>query len=208
MTRLLYIEASPRKKRSASIEVAKTFLSEYQKNHPHDEIYTIDLWQRELPRFDGDMIDAKYAIMHGQAHTEAQRKAWRAVEQTIAEFKSGDKYLFSLPMWNFTIPYVLKHYIDVIVQPSYTFSYSPDQGYQGLVVGKPAALIYARGGAYGPGSGGQDFDIQQRYMETILGFIGIKETKPIVVEPTEGKDAKSQALAKANEEAVKIAAHF
>jgi FMN-dependent NADH-azoreductase len=128
MTRLLYIESSPRKKRSSSIEVAHTFLEEYGKIHSDDEIIVLDLWQRDIPPFDGDIIDAKYAIMHNQAHTEAQRKAWRAVEQTIAEFKNADKYLFSLPMWNFGIPYKLKHYIDVIVQPSYLFSFSPSEG--------------------------------------------------------------------------------
>lgn len=208
MARLLYIEASPRKKRSSSIEVAKTFLDEYKKVHPQDEVNTIDLWQKEIPRFDGDVIDSKYAIMHGQAHTEAQRKAWRAVEQAIAEFKNADKYLFSIPMWNFLIPYVLKQYIDVIVQPSYTFTIAPDQSYQGLVVGKPAAIIYSRGGAYGPGSGGEDFDIQQKYMESILKFIGFKDIRPIVVEPTEGPGAKEKAIAKGKEEALKVAASF
>ena len=120
MTRLLYIEASPRKKRSSSIEVAHAYLEAYQQNHPAGEIETLDLWQKEIPRFDGDVINSKYAIMHGQAHTEAQRKAWRAVEQTIADFKRADRYLFSLSMWNFNIPYQLKHYIDVIVQPAYS----------------------------------------------------------------------------------------
>ena len=47
---------------------------------PDGEIETIDLWQYEIPTFDGDVIDAKYSIMHGQSQTEAQRKAWRAVE--------------------------------------------------------------------------------------------------------------------------------
>lgn len=50
-------------------------------------------------------------------------------------------------MWNFGIPYRLKQYIDILVQPGYTFSYSPEQGYTGLV-NKPAAVVYARGGDY------------------------------------------------------------
>ena len=59
----------------------------------------------------------------------------------IAEhFKSADKYVFSLPMWNFGIPYKLKHFIDVLVQPGLTFSFSPETGYKGLVTGKPAVV--------------------------------------------------------------------
>jgi FMN-dependent NADH-azoreductase len=209
MNRLLYIESSPRKKRSSSIEVARHFLDAYRESHPNDSIETIDLWQKEIPPFDGDVIDAKYAVMHGQSHTEAQRKAWRAVEQMIADFKQADRYLFSLPMWNFNIPYKLKHYFDVIVQPSYTFSFSPTEGYKGLVTGKPVVLIYSRGGAYGPGTGSEALDFQKTYMETILKFIGFTDIRSIVIEPTlASPEIKERVVKQATEEAVKMAASF
>ena len=206
MGRLLYIEASPRKKKSSSIEVARIYLDAYRQSHPDDEIEIFDLWQRELPRFDGDVIDAKYAILHGQSHTEAQRKSWRAVEQTIADFKRADRYLFSLPMWNFGIPYSLKHYFDVIVQPSYTFTFSPSTGYQGLVTGKPAVIIYSRGGAYGSGTGSEALDLQRSYMETILKFIGFHDIKSIIIEPTlSSPEEKEKAIKHAKEEAIQLA---
>lgn len=209
MTQLLYIESSPRKKRSTSIEVAHTFLQAYREHHPEVEVETLDLWHKELPVFDGDVIDAKYSIMHGQAHTEAQRKAWRAVEQMIADFKRANRYLFSLPMWNFSIPSKLKHFIDVIVQPSYTFSHSPSEGYKGLVVGKPAVIIYSRGGAYGSGTGAENLDFQKSYMETILRFIGFTDIRSIVIEPTlASAEKKDEAVKKAKEEAVALAAKF
>lgn len=208
MKRLLYIEASPRKKRSSSIAVAHAYLDAYRENHPDDNIETLDLWQKELPRFDGDVIDSKYAIMHGLAHTEAQRKAWRAVEQTIADFKRADRYLFSLPMWNFGIPYPLKHFFDVIVQPSYTFSFSPTEGYKGLVTGKPAVVIYSRGGAYGSGTGGEALDLQKTYMETILKFIGFNDIQSIIIEPTlAAPEVKEKSIKQAKEEAVQLAVH-
>ncbi|MHB8833235.1 MAG: FMN-dependent NADH-azoreductase [Desulfobacteria bacterium] len=184
MARLLYVEASPRKERSASTGVAKAFVEEYRKTHSGDGIDTLDLWDTILPEFNGEVIDAKYAILHGQPHTPGQKAAWRAVEGVIERFKGADKYLFSLPMWNFGIPYKLKHYIDVIVQPTYTFSFSPKEGYKGLVTGKKAAVVYARGGAYPAGSGGEAFDLQKKYMEQVLGFIGFTDITAIVVEPT------------------------
>jgi FMN-dependent NADH-azoreductase len=209
MKRLLYIEASPRKKRSSSIEVAKTFLEVFQQSHPESNIETLDLWQKEIPIFDGDVIDAKYAIMHGQSHTEAQRKSWRSVEHVIDDFKRADRYLFSLPMWNFTIPYKLKHYFDVIVQPSYTFSFSPTEGYKGLVTGKPAVLIYSRGGAYGPGTGSETLDFQKTYMETILKFIGFTDIRSITIEPTlASAETKEQAVKNAKEAASELAKNF
>jgi FMN-dependent NADH-azoreductase len=182
MAKLLYIESSPRKSRSKSIEVARAFIAAYQVAHPGDEVVTLDLWDNHLPEFDGYTIDAKYQVMHGQGHDTDQAKAWQAIVDVCQEFKSADKYLFSLPMWNFGIPYKLKHYIDVIAQPGETFSFDPSSGYSGLVQGKPAVVIYARGGAYGGDGSGMDH--QKPYVEQILGFMGFTNILPIVVEPT------------------------
>ena len=209
MAKLLHIEASPRKDRSASIAVARAFLDEYRKTHTGDTVETLDLWKTELPSFDGDVINSKYVIMHGKEHTPEQKKAWGAVEKVIAQFKGADKYLFSLPMWNFGIPYKLKHFIDVIVQPTYTFSFSPAEGYKGLVTGKPAAVVYARGGAYPPGTPGEGFDLQKRYLELVLGFIGFTDVRPILVEGTLGKPEESEkSKAGAIAQAKSLAASF
>ena len=202
MSQLFYIKASPRGEQSFSVSVADAFVAAYRRAHPRDDIRTVDLFQKDLPPFDGAALQAKYAILSGGRPTEAQRGAWRAVEDTIAEFKAADKYLFALPMWNFGIPYRLKHYIDIITQPGYTFSFSPDQGYQGLVTGKPAMVVYARGGAYPPGSAAESFDLQSRYLELWLGFIGIGQVRRLVVEPTLGQTdggvaLRSQAMAQA-----------
>ncbi len=209
MARLLYIEASPRKDRSVSISIAKTFIEEYRKTHNDDKIETIDLWQTPLPEFDGEVINSKYAILHGLEHTQAQKQAWDAVEKVISQFTGSDKYLFSLPMWNFGIPYKLKHYIDVIVQPGYTFSFSPKEGYKGLVTGKPVAAVYARGGAYGPDSGMTSYDLQKTYLETILGFIGFSEFHTVAVEETLGPaEVKEKNMAASKKLAKKISANF
>ena len=206
MSKLLYIEASPRKSRSKSIEVSQVFLSEMQRTHPSVEIDNLDLWTAELPAFDGDTVDAKYAILHGQPLTPDQAKAWKRVETVIERFKSADGYLFSLPMWNFGIPYVLKHLIDVVVQPGLTFGYSPTEGYKGLLTNKKAVVVYARGGAYGPGTGMEGYDLQSKALSGILGFIGITDVNSIFVEPTiAAPDDVATTVAKAKELAVSAA---
>jgi FMN-dependent NADH-azoreductase len=208
MAKLLYIESSPRKERSKSIQVAKAFIETYQTDHPDDEVLTLDLWNKKLPEFDGYTIDAKYQVLHGQGFDEKQKAAWQAVVDVCDEFKSADKYLFSLPMWNFGIPYKLKHYIDVIAQPGQTFSFDPATGYSGLVTGKPAAVIYARGGAYGSDAA-KSMDLQKGYMDLLLGFIGFKHIQSILVEPTLASPADvAKAEAAAVQAAEKIAASF
>jgi len=205
MSKLLHIQASPRGDRSASITVAMHFIEAYRAKHPNDTIETLDLWQTELPSFDGATIEAKYAVIQGQSFTPAQESAWNAVVKIAEQFKSADKYLFSLPMWNFGIPYKLKHYIDLLVQPGLAFSFSPETGYKGLVTGKPAMAVYARGGAYGPGSGMEAYDQQSDYLKQILGFIGFTDIKEIFVEPTL---AKSDAVEAGNKKAVEVASSF
>lgn len=204
MTRLLYIEGSPRKKRSSSTEVAHAYLSAYRKKYPGDEIETLDLWAKEMPEFDEDVIDSKHAILRGQRHTEAQHRAWKPIEEMIANFKQADRYLFSVPMWNFCIPYKLKHYFDIIVQPSYTFAFSQTEGYKGLVTGKPVVVIYSRAGAYSPGTGFEAFDFQKTYMDTLLPFIGFTEIYSVLIEHTSSVEMKEEAVKQAIGEAVKL----
>ena len=71
MTRLLHIEASPRKDRSYSIKVATAFLDAYRLANPKHKVETVDLWQLALPEFTSATLDAKYRILHGQQHTTA-----------------------------------------------------------------------------------------------------------------------------------------
>ena len=206
MSKLLYIEASPRKSRSKSIEVANVFLSALKKSDASIDVDKMDLWSTELPTFDGDIVEAKYAILNGQPHTAEQAAGWARVTAVIERFKAADFYLFSLPMWNFGVPYVLKHLIDVIVQPGLTFSYSPTEGYKGLVTGKKAVAVYARGGAYGPGTGAEGYDLQSKALGGILGFIGLTDVTSIFVEPTLGAPADTEAaIKKAKELAISTA---
>ncbi len=208
MATLLYIESSPRKQRSHSIKVAEAFLASYRRAHPDDRIDRIDLWQESLPRFDGDMLNAKYSIMHGQTPSAAERGAWAEVERLFKRFNAADKYVFSVPMWNFGLPYVLKHYIDVITQPGLAWSFDPASGsYSGLVHGKVAA-IYASGGAYHAGSGAEAFDLQKPALENWLAFIGLTDVTRIVVAGTLAGPDAAKATDDAIAEAARVAAGF
>ena len=209
MASVLHIVASPRGDRSKSLQVAKALLEEYGKRAPGDEITRLDLFDTPLPTLDGPALEAKYNILHGQESTEAQRRAWADVEAVIEQFKSADKYVFSVPMWNFGIPYRLKHYFDVLVQPGYTFSFDPEKGYTGLVTDKPVVAVYARGGEYTT-SETAHLDMQKPYLGTILGFIGLTDVRSIVVEPTlaDAADVTAQRLEQALSQAKELARSF
>jgi FMN-dependent NADH-azoreductase len=210
MGKVLYLNASPRYGRSHSAAVAEAFVKAYAANNPGVEVIQHDLFRMELPAMDGLAVQAKYTIMHGQLPTGEEKAAWGEVERVIADFKAADKYVFAVPMWNFSIPYKLKQYLDVIIQPGYTFSFSPDEGYKGLAGGKPVFVAYARGGTYSPGTPGESMDYQRRYLETALGFMGFTDIKTAVVEPTvqKGPDVAKAKREAAIETAEQMAREF
>ena len=209
MGKLLYIQASPRAERSKSSAVADAFVAMYRQAHRGDPIETLNVFKADLLAFDGLVVQAKYTILHGEKHTQKELSAWKAVEKVIKQFTSADKYVFAVPMWNFGIPYRLKQYIDILVQPGYTFSFSPEKGYQGLVVGKPAFMAYARGGEYSDPAYAA-LNHQSTYLETILGFIGFSKISSVVVEPTlmAGPEKAEEKLTEAIRKAKQLAGNF
>jgi len=107
MPRLLYVEASPRKDRSASIEVSRAFLEAYRVAHPDDQVETLDIWASDLPSFNGEALAAKYAGLSGMPLTTKQKIVWDEIQRLAAPFLTADKLLLAVPLWNFGIPYRL-----------------------------------------------------------------------------------------------------
>ena len=209
MLNILYIQTSPRGERSKSSKVANHFIDSYKKSNPDDTVDTLNVFDENLPSFDGFAVQARYNIMHRMDHSTEQLEAWKEIEDIIARFKDADKYLVSLPMWNFSIPYRLKQYLDIILQPGYTFTVD-ENGYDGLIKNKPVTIIYSRGGDYTEGSEREAFDMQKKYVETAFGFMGFKNISSIVVEPTlmYGPDKSAEIVQQAVEKAEELAKNF
>ncbi len=210
MARVLHIQASPRGEASYSNRCAWAFLEAYREVRPEDVIETLDLASAPPVPFHGEAAMAKMAVMAGQEPDPAEARVWEHVVRTIDHFKKADKVLLSSPMWNFSVPYPLKHYIDVIIQPRETFRYTGPGQVEGLAGGRPMTLILARGGRYAEGSGHEALDRQKPYLALAFGFIGFEDIRSILIEPTasEGPEVAEQTLEKAVEEAREAAGAF
>jgi FMN-dependent NADH-azoreductase len=195
MKKILYIESSPRKDGSHSINVTKKYLEKLKSSNEVD-IKKIDLWDYELPEFDGDLLNAKYTAISGTESTPEEDNAWAKVIDIFNEFQDADQYIFSVPMWNFSIPYKLKHYIDIVTQPGLSWSYSQENGYSGLMTGKEATIIYASGDGYGDGTGFESYDFQKPYMNLWLTFIGFEKIESLIADRTlfEPEESELRAL--------------
>jgi FMN-dependent NADH-azoreductase len=183
MSKLLYIEASPLKSRSHTVAVSQAFLEAWQAAHPRDEIERLDLWQVALPPFDAQTIEAKFAVLRRNDFTAEQFARWEAVRRVSRHFNAADKYVFSVPMWNFGVPYVLKHYIDVVTLPGENWTWSAEAGYGTLLSGKKALAIHASANLHEQVGEGAD-DFQKPFMRRWLRFIGVEDLHEITLAPT------------------------
>ena len=123
------------------------------------------------------------AVFAGADPQGDEAAAWRAARDTFERFDSADHYLFTVPMWNASVPYILKQFIDVVSQPGMVFGFDPVTGYTGLLENKRAAVIYT-GAVYGPDRGpafGSDF--QQPYFEDWLSWAGVDDIRSIAFRP-------------------------
>lgn len=108
-------------------------------------------------------------------------------------------------MWNFGIPYSLKHYIDIILQPKYLFKYT-DKGPEGLVKNKKAVIISSRGGDYSAESPFHAYDLQEPYLRIVFGFIGINDITFINAQPMDafGPEVQNKKIEEAKNTAMKV----
>ena len=197
---LLHVIASPRGPRSASREVADAFVTAWRELHSEGTVDTLDVWHTVLPEFDGAALGAKYAALEGRERTAQEVEVWGAITALAERFRKAQLIVFSTPMWNFGIPYRLKHLIDVVSQKDLLFSFD-ERGLQGLLTGTKGVTIAARGAELG------EFpEHQESYLSTWYQMVGIKEHHDIVAEKTlYGPDIDAQSRQAACKAAIELA---
>ena len=191
MTDLLHISASPRGEASQSLRLAATFLDTYRGQHPDADIDEWDLWDGSLPAFGPAAAGAKMTVFGGGTPQGEEAEAWAAAQAAFARFDAADRILFSVPMWNSGVPYVLKQFVDVVSQPGWVFGVDPASGYRHLLAGrgKRAAVIYTSA-VWAPGLGPEfGADFQSPFFTGWLNWTGIDDVTEIRFHPTLTGDA-------------------
>jgi FMN-dependent NADH-azoreductase len=174
--------------------VSSVLLEEFHAAYEDLTVHTLDLYSADLPAVAGVNIKSKYALMTGQPLDDAARSSWGQIERTIEQFLDADIYLLTVPMWNFSIPYALKYYIDAIVQPGYLFAYDEFGQPHGLALNRRMVCVTSRGADYSaPPAAALDF--VEPYLRTIFGFVGITEIQFFNVQPMDiSQDSRRSAF--------------
>lgn len=199
--KMLHIIATTRGAQSRTLSVSQEFLATLKEKHPNVQVDELDLSTTELPPVLDTNVNAKYVMMAGGQLDAESLASWKKVAALSEQFMSYDLYLITAPMWNFSIPYLLKHYIDVIMQAGILFHFT-EQGPKGFAKYEKMVCITSRGSDYSPGTHMHALDLQEPYLRAIFGLAGIEEIHFIHAQPMDLAPGLTQAaLEKAKEEA-------
>lgn len=208
MAKLLHLSCSPRPQ-SESGAAARVFLDGFQQDRPDWDVDVVDVWHEPLPEFSGPIVEAKYARMNARAFNDAQRNSFAEAERIAQRFSLAERVLISTPMWNFGIPYKLKQWFDIVIQPGLTFRFDPARGYLPLLKDRPTIVILASGSDFTTGMNRGRIDMATPYLREALRFIGIRDVRFVPVGPTTGPaEAVRAARETAHRRLVEMAKRF
>ena len=180
---ILHLASSPRGDRSASLKLAARYLEILTSLHADAMVDVLDVWTTDLLPFDGAALEAKYADLQGVEMNAEQQMVWEQIHALGERFHRADVIVFSVPMWNFGIPYRLKHLIDAVSQRGVLFDFDA-QGMRGLLKGKKVVVFATRGVALGEDFPTEDYDHQVAYLKTWARMVGVPAIDAVVSEAT------------------------
>ncbi|MBA2780561.1 FMN-dependent NADH-azoreductase [Billgrantia kenyensis] len=132
-----------------------------------------------------------------EARSAEQQVLAQRSDSLIEELNAHDVLVLAVPMYNFGIPSQLKAWFDRVMRAGTTFRYT-EQGPEGLVKGKRAVILAARGGQYA----GTELDSQTPHLKAMLGMIGIVDVSVIYAEGLAMGDSLREAALKEARQAI------
>jgi FMN-dependent NADH-azoreductase len=169
MPTLLHIDSSP-STNSLTRELTREFVETWKGAHSDGDLIYRDLAVNPPKPIDALWIGAAYTPPNSR--TGEQGETLALSEELIGELERADEYVIGVAMHNFSIPAVLKLWIDQVVRNGRTFSYGA-QGPKGLLQDKKATVVIASGGVYQSGTPSAAMNHIDPYLQTILAFIGV-----------------------------------
>ena len=195
MASILHVDSSPRGDRSKSRKLAKKFIVAWQDLHPDDAIAYRDLRQTPVPHVTEDWIAACFTPP--EALTSEMAELLKFSDELVDEFLAADRCVFSVPMYNFSIPSNFKAYIDQVVRVGRTFMEENDQ-VKGLANGKKVLFITSRGVEFEAGSPYEGWDSQEPALRYAFQYMGVTDIQFIHANGLDmGDEARKRGLDKA-----------
>lgn len=173
MSILLYIKANPKKNEDSwSYKMSEFFIGKYRSWHPEDTITELNLYDNP-PEYLYQNVPPN--------ERKVDFKNLKHDPQYVDQFIKSDKYVIAAPMWNFSVPAILKSYMDQIAVFGKTYEYIPDKGAVSLLKNKKMLTLVAMGGKYI----GTNADFCTPFLKQFFNiFLGIENYQNITFEGT------------------------
>jgi len=163
--RILDLSASAKPDGSISRMLAADLIAALEARHGELHVTRRDL-AAGLPFIDADWVSANFTPE--EERNDAHREKLAGSDELVAELKNADVLVIGAPIYNFSVPAVLKAWIDMIARARLTFRYTED-GVEGLVKGTKAYVLVPSGGV----QLGSPMDFATPYLRHALAFVGI-----------------------------------
>lgn len=203
MTRTLLIQSSALGEHSVSNRITGELIAELRRLEPGLQLVVRDVGADPLPHLTAERMPG----FAGNTETTAAAQTAAFSQAVIAEVKDADLLIIGSPMYNFGITSTLKAWFDHLLRAGLTFRYTAE-GSVGLLTGKRAIVVEARGGHYTDGPAAAS-DHQEPHLRTLLAFVGITDVTFIRAEKLAiSPEDKAASIEAALHEAREVAARF
>ncbi len=196
---ILHIESSIFAENGISSQLGRTLVEKLKQTTAGTKIKSRHFAAEPVPHFDGSVLNA--LMTEPSQRSEEQKSKVAYADQQISDVQWADTLVIGMPMYNFSVPSMLKSWFDFIARAGVTFRYT-DQGPVGLLEGKKAYVIATRGGIYKD----TPADSQTPFVETFLNFIGIKDIEFIYAEGLNMGDSNKQKAIEQAENQIQLVA--
>ena len=196
MSNVLHISASIRGDESVSRQLGNLILDTLKANGA--SVTERDLSANDIPFVDAARFEANLTPAADRTPEQAELAA--IADTLIEELQSADTIVFSVPVYNFGVPAVVKAWADLVARAGTTFNYT-ENGPVGALTGKKAYIAAASGGT----PIGSDFDFMSSWLKFFLGFLGITDVELVAADGIMGAGGE-ETIAQAKEQALKLAA--
>jgi len=199
-TKVLEVSASASHSASFSRQLTRDLIAALDDRHGNVETRHRDLAEG-IPLISESWIDANFTP--DEVRTEDHRRSLADSDTLIEELMSADVLVIGAPMYNFSVPAVLKAWIDMIARARVTFRYT-ENGPEGLLKDKKAYLVVTTGGV----PGGAPLDFATPYLRHALAFVGITDVEVIAADGLNSQAEESMDAARARiAELIHLAPH-
>jgi FMN-dependent NADH-azoreductase len=186
MKKLLIINSSARLLHSHSRKLAEVFAQRWKNKHVNPIITSRELGNTNVPHIDENWISAAFTPKAIRSVEQAQML--KTSDAYISELREADVIALAAPMYNWSIPSVLKAYIDQILRIDETWKPNPANSlrpYEGLLENKTIYLLLSRGTlGYENGEYNAHMNFQSTYLKTVFNIMGISNMHIIAVNGT------------------------